>query len=69
MTIHTSGSQSTGFFASSIGGVGGDGGSSVPVLVLTHPTREVFVRSALEQIAALGDLSAPTRVVRIEEGL
>ncbi len=48
---------------------GGDGGSSVPVLVLTHPTREVFVRSALEQIAALGDLSAPTRVVRIEEGL
>jgi homoserine dehydrogenase len=48
---------------------GGDGGKSVPVLVLTHPTRESAVRSALEQIDALGDLSGPTRVIRIEEGL
>jgi homoserine dehydrogenase len=47
----------------------GDGGTSVPVLVLTHPTREASVRSALQQIDALGDLTAPTRVVRIEEGL
>jgi homoserine dehydrogenase len=49
----------------------GRGGSddSVPVLVLTHPAREAALRSALERIDALPDVTAPTRLVRIEERL
>jgi homoserine dehydrogenase len=42
---------------------------SVPVIVLTHPAREADVRAALARIDALEDVTAPTRLVRIEEGL
>jgi homoserine dehydrogenase len=42
---------------------------SVPVLILTHPAREASVRNALEIIDALDDVTAPTRLIRIEEGL
>jgi homoserine dehydrogenase len=42
---------------------------SVPILILTHPAREAAIRSALEIIDALGDVTAPTRLIRIEEGL
>jgi homoserine dehydrogenase len=49
----------------------GRGGSddSVPVLVLTHPAREDALRDALERIDALPDVTAPTRLIRIEERL
>jgi homoserine dehydrogenase len=49
----------------------GRGGAteSVPVLVLTHPTSEESVRSALEMIDHLPDVTAPTRLIRIEEDL
>jgi len=42
---------------------------SVPVIVLTHPAREAAVRAALQAVDALEDVTAPTRLVRIEEGL
>ena len=42
---------------------------SVPVLILTHTTTEAAVRAALEDIDRLPDVTAPTRLVRIEEGL
>ena len=42
---------------------------SVPVLILTHPAREDAIRSALEIIDGLDDVTAPTRLIRIEEGL
>jgi len=42
---------------------------SVPVIVLTHPATESHVRAALQSIDALEDVTAPTRLVRIEEGL
>jgi len=49
----------------------GRGGAtrSVPVLVKTHPAPERAVRRALEVIDRLPDVTAPTRLVRIEEGL
>jgi homoserine dehydrogenase len=47
----------------------GDAAGSVPVLVLTHPVREAAVRAALEHIDRLPDVTAPTRLIRIEEGL
>ena len=47
----------------------GRGGASVPVIVLTHPAREAAVRSALETIDELHDVTAPTRLLRIEGGL
>ena len=40
---------------------------AVPVLVQTHPAREAAIRAALEQIDRLQDVTAPTRLVRIEE--
>jgi len=40
---------------------------SVPVLVMTHPAREDAVRRALAKVDALSDVTAPTRLVRIEE--
>ena len=43
--------------------------SSVPVLVRTHPAPERSVRRALEAIDRLPDVTAPTRMIRIEEGL
>jgi homoserine dehydrogenase len=42
---------------------------SVPVLVKTHPALERSVRRALEAIDRLPDVTAPTRMIRIEEGL
>jgi hypothetical protein len=39
------------------------------VLVLTHPARESALRDALERIDALPDVTAPTRLIRIEERL
>jgi homoserine dehydrogenase len=47
-------------------GQGGDG-ESVPVLMQTDPVRESTLREALEEIERLSDLSAPTRLIRIEE--
>ena len=49
----------------------GAGGSSdsVPVLMRTHPARESALRQALDQIEQLSDLTAPTRLIRIEEGM
>jgi homoserine dehydrogenase len=47
----------------------GSEGSSVPVVVLTHPAREARLRAALERIDAMPDVTAPTRLVRIEERL
>ena len=49
----------------------GRGGSkeSVPVLVQTHPAREAAVRAALEAIDRLPDVTAPTRLIRIEDDL
>ena len=47
----------------------GGSGDSVPVLVLTHPAREAALRAALERIDALPDVTAPTRLIRIEERL
>jgi homoserine dehydrogenase len=49
----------------------GRGGAtrSVPVLVKTHPAPERAVRRALEEIDRLPDVTAPTRMIRIEEGL
>jgi homoserine dehydrogenase len=47
----------------------GGSGDAVPVLVLTHPARESALRTALERIDALPDVTAPTRLVRIEERL
>lgn len=49
-------------------GRGGEG-DSVPVLVLTHPAQESALRAAIERIDALPDVTAATRLVRIEEGL
>jgi homoserine dehydrogenase len=46
----------------------GEGGS-VPVIVLTHPCGESALRRALEQIDRLDDVTAPTRLIRIEEGI
>ncbi|MGI9592113.1 MAG: ACT domain-containing protein, partial [Myxococcota bacterium] len=42
---------------------------SVPVIVLTHPAPESSVRAALARIDALPDVTAPTRLLRIEEDL
>jgi homoserine dehydrogenase len=47
----------------------GRGAASVPIVVMTHPAREASVRSALDAIDALPEVTAPTRLVRIEEGL
>ncbi len=49
----------------------GRGGVSeaVPVLVQTHPAAESAVRAALERIDSLNEVTAPTRLIRIEEDL
>ncbi len=49
----------------------GTGGvaESVPVLMRTHPASESALRQALEEIEQLSDLTAPTRVIRIEAGM
>ncbi len=48
---------------------GVESGGAVPVLLLTHPAAEGSVRSALDEIDRLDSVSAPTRLVRIEEDL
>ena len=45
----------------------GDVGESVPVLVFTHPASEAAVRCALQRIDGLPDVTAPTRLIRIED--
>ena len=45
------------------------GRGSVPVLVQTHPASEGAVRQALEGIDRRPDVTAATRLIRIEEGL
>lgn len=47
----------------------GGAAEAVPVLMQTHPAREDAVRRALEIIDRLPDVTAPTRLIRIEEGL
>jgi homoserine dehydrogenase len=42
---------------------------SVPVLMLLDPARESALRGALEKIDRLPDVTAPTRLIRIEEDL
>ncbi|MBW2275517.1 MAG: homoserine dehydrogenase [Deltaproteobacteria bacterium] len=47
----------------------GHAGASVPVILLTHPAKESNVRAALDEIDGLSDVTAPSRMVRIEEEL
>ena len=47
----------------------GEPGESVPVVVLAHPAKEIAVRRAIDQIDRLPDVTAPTRLIRIEEEL
>jgi homoserine dehydrogenase len=47
----------------------GRGGASVPVLMLTHGAPEAAVRGAIAIIDEFADVTAPTTVVRIEDGL
>ncbi len=47
----------------------GEAGESVPVLVLTHPRRKPRSAPRIERIDALADVTAPTRLIRIEEEL
>ena len=47
----------------------GDRTDSVPVLMQTHPASESALRAALESIERLDDITAPTRLIRIEEDL
>ncbi len=47
----------------------GEAGGSVPILILTHPAKEASVRAALDEIDRLDEVTAPTRLVRIEEEL
>ena len=47
----------------------GDATDSVPVLMQTHPASESSLRAALASIDRLDDITAPTRLIRIEEDL
>jgi homoserine dehydrogenase len=47
----------------------GGASESVPVLVQTYPAAEADVRAALERIDALPEITAPTRLIRIEDDL
>ena len=47
----------------------GGGSASVPVLMQCHPARESAVREALAVVDRLPDVTAPTRFIRIEDGL
>jgi len=40
---------------------------SVPIIVLTHPAQEFAIRRAMAEIDRLPEVTAPTRLVRIEE--
>ena len=46
-----------------------DAGGSVPVLVFTHPAKEAAVRRALARVDSLADVTAATRLIRIEDDL
>jgi homoserine dehydrogenase len=45
----------------------GHAGESVPIVVFTHPASEHAVREALDAIDRLPEVTAPTRLIRIEE--
>jgi len=47
----------------------GESEGPVPIVVMTHPAREEAVRRALAVIDGLPEVTAPTRLVRIEEEL
>ena len=47
----------------------GEDGEAVPVVMLTHPAREADICSAIETIDARSDVTAPTKLIRIEEEL
>jgi homoserine dehydrogenase len=47
----------------------GGAAESVPVLVQTHPAPEASIRAALERIDGLPEVTAPTRLIRIEDDL
>jgi homoserine dehydrogenase len=40
---------------------------AVPIIVLTHPAREFAIQRAMAEIDRLPEVTAPTRLVRIEE--
>jgi homoserine dehydrogenase len=44
-------------------------GEGVPVLVYTHPAREAALRRAIEHIDELPDVTAATRMIRVEDDL
>jgi homoserine dehydrogenase len=48
---------------------GRDAHGSVPIVVFTHPAQESAVRRALDVVDGLAEVTAPTRLVRIEEAL
>ena len=45
----------------------GRSAEAVPIVVLSHPARESAIRRALAEIDRLPEVTAPTRLVRIEE--
>jgi homoserine dehydrogenase len=47
----------------------GHAGASVPIVVFTHPASEAAVRLALDAVDRLPEVTAPTRLIRIEEEL
>jgi homoserine dehydrogenase len=47
----------------------GEAGEGVPVLVYTHPTGEAALRRAIEHIDGLPDVTAATRMIRVEDDL
>lgn len=47
---------------------GREEGSSVPIVMLTHEAREEEVQKALKKIDQLEVVTAPTKLIRIEEG-
>ncbi len=42
---------------------------AVPIVVLTHPARELAIQQSIAEIDRLPEVTAPTRLVRIEEDL
>jgi len=44
-------------------------GGSVPVIILTHPASEAAIRDAIDEIDGHDDVTEPTHLIRIEEGL
>jgi homoserine dehydrogenase len=47
----------------------GHEGEAVPIVVFTHPASEAAVRRALDAVDRLPEVTAPTRLIRIEEEL